>query len=317
LLFGLSRAQESRLKILLAIGLLLALWADVFTHAPNPSPTMPGAMYQPGLIRAELKLSDGQMANSRFMETKAVMDKVHVISLADPAADYLCRRLTLFDNCNLLDGVAKADGFYSLYLRDTFQATELLYAADGNQMEINGLEDFLGVSFISTTNTDAAKILDWRARPAFLPLITAGQKPVFAAQSNIWAGLVASDFNPREIAYLPPEASSSITAKRSEAKIISTRIRSQRLDAEVDTAAPSMLVVAQSFYQPWHAYVDGAQVKLWEANGAFQALEIPAGRHEVRLVYEDTMFRAGAAISLASLAALGIFWFYRRRGQEV
>jgi len=40
---------------------------------------------------------------------------------------------------------------------------------------------------------------------------------------------------------------------------------------------------------------------LWRANYAFQAVEVPAGRHEVLLVYRDEAFQAGAAVSLCAL----------------
>ncbi len=82
---------------------------------------------------------------------------------------------------------------------------------------------------------------------------------------------------------------------------------------QVDAAAPAMVVVAQAFYHPWHAYVDGARVPLARANHAFQALEVPAGQHRVELVYEDKMFHAGRVISLAACLGCGLAWILRRR----
>jgi uncharacterized membrane protein YfhO len=58
--------------------------------------------------------------------------------------------------------------------------------------------------------------------------------------------------------------------------------------------------------------VDGQPVHLWRANYAFQAVEVPAGVHEVKLVYEDRRFYAGAAISLATLAGCLIAGWRRR-----
>ena len=63
-----------------------------------------------------------------------------------------------------------------------------------------------------------------------------------------------------------------------------------------------MVVIAQSFYHNWRAFVDGQQVRLWRANYAYQALEIPAGQHEVTLVYRDRAFYLGAVASALSLA---------------
>ncbi|HXC99969.1 MAG TPA: hypothetical protein VN048_11555, partial [Verrucomicrobiae bacterium] len=77
---------------------------------------------------------------------------------------------------------------------------------------------------------------------------------------------------------------------------------------DVTADAPALVVVAQVLYVPWHAYVDGARVKLWPANRAFQALEVPAGHHEIMLLYEDNLFECGLVISLASLIGVGAIW---------
>jgi len=41
----------------------------------------------------------------------------------------------------------------------------------------------------------------------------------------------------------------------------------------------------------------------------FQALEVPAGKHQVSLVYEDRGFLYGGIISLVCLLGCGVFWF--------
>ena len=72
--------------------------------------------------------------------------------------------------------------------------------------------------------------------------------------------------------------------------------------------APAMVVIAQTYYYPWHAYVDGKPVPLWRANYAFQALAVPSGRHQVSVVYEDRIFFWGAVLSLLSLPACAAAW---------
>jgi len=73
-----------------------------------------------------------------------------------------------------------------------------------------------------------------------------------------------------------------------------------------------MVVVAQAYYHPWHAYVDGEPTRLWRANYAYQALEVPPGKHQVRLVYEDHMFWGGVLLSLAALLACSAAWVWWR-----
>ena len=87
----------------------------------------------------------------------------------------------------------------------------------------------------------------------------------------------------------------------------------QNLEATVATTASTMVVVAQTYYHPWRAYVDGQPVRLWRANYAFQALVVPAGTHRVKLVYEDRRFYFGATVSLVTLGGCICFFFRRQK----
>ncbi len=150
------------------------------------------------------------------------------------------------------------------------------------------------------------------AREGWLPLITAGQEPVFAADPDTLDAVLADSFEPQQVVYLPLTAQNRVHAQaRANAKILSPQYSVQRIGMDVEADAPAMVVVAQSFCHNWHAYVDGQTVPLWRANYAFQALEVPAGRHQVSLVYEDKAFRYGAILSLVALAACAAAWFCR------
>jgi uncharacterized membrane protein YfhO len=87
----------------------------------------------------------------------------------------------------------------------------------------------------------------------------------------------------------------------SEAKIISQQFAAQRLQLMVESPTPALVVIAQAFYHDWHAFVDGKPIPILRANHAFQALEVPAGQHEITLRYEDWAFRIGAAVSALTL----------------
>jgi uncharacterized membrane protein YfhO len=142
-----------------------------------------------------------------------------------------------------------------------------------------------------------------------MPMVTAGQQPKFASEEETMAALGSSDFNPRTTVYLPREAANLVTATNTaSAKVELKGYSPQSLAISVESPQPAMVVVAQTYYHPWHAYVDGRGMTLWRANHAFQALEVPAGKHEVKLVYEDRPFRVGAMISLVSLAVCVTAW---------
>ncbi len=92
-----------------------------------------------------------------------------------------------------------------------------------------------------------------------------------------------------------------MTTNASEAKIIFQQFGAQQARLTVEAPAPALVVIAQAFYHDWHAFVDGKPVPILRANHAFQALEVPAGQHEITLRYEDWMFRLGATISVLTV----------------
>jgi uncharacterized membrane protein YfhO len=91
--------------------------------------------------------------------------------------------------------------------------------------------------------------------------------------------------------------------------VTNTAFSLNKVEANVNAAAPSMVVLSQSYYHLWHASVDGQPVPLLRANLAFQAIKVPAGIHHVKLVYIDSNLKVGAFISLLSLAVCGFIWF--------
>jgi len=84
----------------------------------------------------------------------------------------------------------------------------------------------------------------------------------------------------------------------------------------VDAEAPEgggYLVLLDSFDGGWKAYVDGARAEVVRADGVFRAVRLPAGRHEVRFGFVPRGLFVGGAISLATLAVLGVALARSRR----
>jgi uncharacterized membrane protein YfhO len=99
----------------------------------------------------------------------------------------------------------------------------------------------------------------------------------------------------------------------SAAKVSVQQFTPHNVQLEVQAPEAALVVIAQSFYHNWQARVDERPVRLLRANHAFQALEVPAGRHQVTLVYADRAFYCGALVSLLSTAIWGALWLRGRR----
>ena len=138
----------------------------------------------------------------------------------------------------------------------------------------------------------------WQPRTNFLPLVTAGQKPVFLDDTNTLWTFGRNEFDGTKMVFLPPDEKSLVTvSNQTTAEILNAKFSTQAVDIAVDAAEPSLVVVAQTYYHNWRAEIDGQPAPLLRANVAFQAVQVPAGKHQVHLFYQDRAFEIGAAIS--------------------
>jgi hypothetical protein len=227
----------------------------------------------------------------------------------DLAMDLTGRRLAEWYNLNLLDQVPKVNGAIPLHSAWFDRLEQHCYYTSGAQFG-PGLLDFLSVGWYSAPEN----AVQWSARTNYLPVLTAGQAPVFGSDDQALTGITAANFDPRAVVYLPDSARSTVTvSNRTECQVKEVHFGAQRVEADVDATASSLVVLSQSFYHLWQARMDDQPTRLLRANLAFQALEVPAGRHHITLVYRDRNLAIGALISLCSTAACAWIWFRNRR----
>jgi hypothetical protein len=311
----LLRAGKLPLQLAAAFGLLLCQWLDVYTHAPVVQPLVEPSVYQPGLVRARMKLpAPGGVGEARVALTAAVLQKVNYTGRPRPREDCLFARGALIDDWNLLDRIPKTDAFYSLYLPDAKRLADLLAASETRGLDLKGLKDFLGVRHLGVDVNAAGDGLQWAERDSAAPLVTAGQQPQFVSDEEALQNLTGQPaIDLRGTVFLPAEARPLVSAtNRVAAAVTPVRYQAQRLEFRVECAAPTIVTVAQTFYHPWQAMVDGRRVPLWKANYAFQALELTAGKHDVTLAYRDFRFLCGIIVSAISLITVGGLWFWPR-----
>jgi len=76
---------------------------------------------------------------------------------------------------------------------------------------------------------------------------------------------------------------------------------------QVTSSQPGFLVLSDTYYPGWNAYINGSKVEIFRANYAFRAIEIDSGNHNIEFKYEPVSVYLGAIVSLISmLIFLGI-----------
>ena len=94
------------------------------------------------------------------------------------------------------------------------------------------------------------------------------------------------------------------------------RYENSVVTVRVTASQASVLVLADSYYPGWKAFVDGKETKILKANHFFRAVVLPKGAHRVEFVYDPWSFRLGWMIStftLTSILIVSLGGFLRHR----
>jgi hypothetical protein len=288
-------------QLIFSFALLFLSGLDICAHVPRQNPTIPVGDYA---ALTPPRTAAPRLGESRAMPGRAVQAMLGNLVNPDMEQLYLGQRYMLFSDCNLLEEIPKVNGFFSIHLREEAAVAGLLYG----EPELPRLEEFLGVSQYSP------ELFVWEARTNYMPWATIGQEPVFLEDKATLAALARPDFEPRAVVYLPEDARGKVTARADAgARIVSSMITAEKCAFQTRADTRTMLVIAQGWHHCWRASVDGSAVPLLRANSGFQAVEVPAGSHEVRLEYKDRAFQIGCAISLVALLFCAVKIFTKKQ----
>jgi hypothetical protein len=78
----------------------------------------------------------------------------------------------------------------------------------------------------------------------------------------------------------------------------------ERVIIEADLANEGYLILTDTYYPGWRAFVDGKEASMLRANLLFRAIRLSEGQHRVEFSYEPVSLRIGVAVSLATLLAV-------------
>jgi hypothetical protein len=210
---------------------------------------------------------------------------------------------------------------------------ELLFSTDPGPKSDNTGDwaGWAGLRFVSPTAVPPAspfrKIYDDEVRiyevPSVLPRASLYGAIEISPDGEVLARLKDPAFNPFEKAIvsresLPPDQSAfaglaqSVRTPVSAARI--ARYESQYVRIEAEAPVPSLLVLNDSNYPGWQAYLDGRPAPTVMTNYLFRGVMVQAGKSVVEFRYEPLSVRAGGGVAfVAFLALAGLVYRERRR----
>jgi len=90
-----------------------------------------------------------------------------------------------------------------------------------------------------------------------------------------------------------------------------------KLSLRVEAETESILVLSDTFYPGWKAFVNGKEEKILRANYNFRAVPLSKGVHQVEFVYAPLSFTLGAGLSIIGIISCAIIgWSSRRRKNQ-
>ena len=73
-----------------------------------------------------------------------------------------------------------------------------------------------------------------------------------------------------------------------------------------------LLVLSDTYYPGWKAFLNGKETKIYKANYNFRAIPLKAGEYEVKFIYNPISFKIGILVSLLTLIGV-VVYFVRRK----
>lgn len=86
------------------------------------------------------------------------------------------------------------------------------------------------------------------------------------------------------------------------------------------TAGNSFAVFSEIYYPEWHAFIDGAEVPIYQCNYVLRGIEVPKGKHTIEFKYIASEYAIGSTMAyMSSFVILGLilgilgFSYYKKR----
>ena len=154
----------------------------------------------------------------------------------------------------------------------------------------------------------------WENRSALPRAFMVYDWEVVKNDDEILTKLLSKDFPYGKKIILEQTPSIKITKARLPAgQVTYVKYKEQESEIGVETDRPGMLFVSDAYYPGWKAWIDGVETKIYRANYAFRAIEVPSGKHLIKFIYQPKSFSNGLKISGISLIILIVFCLYLAR----
>lgn len=305
---------------------LLFVAADLVVSNWGANPTADGWLYTRGTESAAALREAGQTGRTFYpAQTEYAVTFDHYLSFqsfrprsahpdggAAGTEDWFGLREALLPNLGILDGLPTANNFDPLLPSRHADLVAAVNAADQEtrirllqMMAVETLVTEQAPAGLPVMHSNDDVVLSAVPEPLPRSYLVFSARPVAGRQQALQA-VNDPSFDPSRAVVLEsapsqPESAGSPAVPLS----LTATCNSATIRAALPTSG--YLVLSDTYYPGWQAFVDGLPATILRANFAFRAVALPAGEHVVEFEYRPVSFRLGAvATALTSLVVLGL-----------
>ncbi|MDW8327954.1 MAG: YfhO family protein [Anaerolineales bacterium] len=311
-----GRLPESRWALLVT----LALAGDLLYANAGLNPGAPADLYRaPTPTGAALAQAlDGRRLFQFPEDRQRVMFDPYFsfFSYGDPAQMATGARAVQLPNVALLEGIASANNFDPLVSARYKAFTDVVSATQSvkllNLMNVGVVASSTPLPWEVIVRADAVTFYRVPGESRRVWLIPAGDVREVAGVEAALAALADPAFDPARTLLLEADDPGLLPDVPERSPISQTDPNA--FSVSLQLTQDNWLLLADTWYPGWAAYLDGEPVPLRRGNVAFRAVFVPAGAHTVEFRYAPQTFTLGLRLSLAGIAVwLGLFLWQRRR----
>ncbi len=248
---------------------------------------------------------------------------------------YIDQREYLQPSSNVLYGLSSADGYAQLtpnYVVDIWgdqnrgglilQTASLAEGRLVPQASFRKIMNLFNVKYVISPWEIAAhdwELLERKPRlfiyrnPDVLPRAYFVERPRVAATPEIAKQILLSeDFDPTREVILHENVTPGLSTTGGGSATVE-QYRTNRVEISATTTSGGILVLSDTFYPGWNAYIDGVRTNIYRANYCQRAVVVPAGSHTVEFRFESPTILWGFVISCGTwLGGAGLAAMKRR-----
>jgi hypothetical protein len=304
----LPKEYNPRVQLLLGGFILL----DLVSAGWGLNPSLPPSVYQ-GETRLK-ELASGEDGRRLFMpsdvEYTATFERSHRFDTFNPGIEWRLVREAGIPNTPLLENVPSLNNF------DPFVPSryELLMEAVETAEKEKGdrLLALAGVSWTAFDSGEGPLGVQYREVKGSRRVWLMPEAVSAGSASEAQAVVESGKLDPLRSALVEAPADVASRSGGNAAAILHEQQDPNKVQLSISAPEGTWFVLADSWYPGWRLYIDGDLSEMYPAFLAFRGAWIPAGDHEVEMIYRPLSVASGAALGLIGWVLwVLLFWRWR------